>query len=106
MLDGKFIRGTTPTHTFVLPFSVDLLADLTVTYKQKRRVLVKRTMEECELWDNVVAVTLTQEESLSFLPDEIAEVQIKIFSEGGDVLASPRYRLGVEDVLDEGVFSV
>lgn len=106
MLDGKFIRGTTPTHTFILPFSVNLLADLSVTYRQKRRILVRRNIGECELSDNVVAVTLTQEESLSFLPDEIAEVQIKIFSDGGDVLASPKYRLGIEDVLDEGVFSV
>ena len=106
MLDGKFIRGTTPTHTFVLPFHVSLLDNLSVSYRQVGHTIprVVKNVEECDVEENVVAVTLTQEESLSFTPGKIIEVQLKVITDGGTVLASPMYRLLVEDILDERGF--
>jgi hypothetical protein len=106
MLDGKFIRGTTPTHTFELPIALDFVRDLTITYKQNGEVLVKRRLEDCDIHENIVAVTLDQQESLSFLPNEIAEVQLKLLTEGGRVVASPTYRIAVEDALDTEVFDI
>ena len=106
MLDGKFIRGTTPTHTFILPFHTSLFEDFSVAYREvrTREVKVKRDMTNCEMDENVIAVTLTQEESLSFTPGAIVEVQLKVYSDTGEVLASPSYRLLAEDVLDERIF--
>ena len=106
MLDGKFIRGTTPTHTFELPIALDFVRYLTITYKQDGEVLVKRRLEDCDVHENIVAVTLDQQESLSFLPDEIAEVQLKLLTKGGRVVASPTYRIAVEDALDTEVFDI
>lgn len=106
MLDGKFIRGTTPIHRFALPFITSQLSDLTITYGQLGEVIVKKTMEDCDVAENLVTVSLTQQESLSFSPNEIAEVQMKVATIDGDVLASPRYRLAVEDVLDDKEFDV
>ena len=104
MLDGKFIRGTTPTHQFALPFDGGMIKDLTVTYcRDNGEVVVKRRLEECEIVENIVSVTLEQLESLSFQPDEIVEVQIKLSTDGGKVLASPKYRIAVEDALDTEV---
>lgn len=105
MLDGKFIRGTTPTHRFALPFDGGKIKDLTVTYcRDNGEVVVKRRLGECEITENVVSVTLGQLESLSFQPDEIVEVQIKLSIDGGNVVASPKYRIAVEDALDTEVF--
>lgn len=104
MLDGKFIRGTTPTHQFVLPFDRAFIKELSITYCQNDEVVIKRNKEECEIIDNTVTVTLTQQDSLSFWPDEIVEVQIKLLTYDGEVLASPKYRIAVEDALDTEVF--
>lgn len=105
MLDGKFIRGTTPTHQFALPFDAGMITKLSVTYSRENgEVVVKRRKEECEMIGNIISVTLSQQESLSFQPDEIVEVQIKLSTDGGNVLASPKYRIAVEDALDTEVF--
>lgn len=105
MLDGKFIRGTTPTHKFALPFAASVVKDLTVTYcRENGEVIVKKRLRDCAVEDDVVSVTLSQQESLSFEPEEIVEVQIKLSTDGGNVLASPKYRIAVEDALDTEVF--
>lgn len=106
MLDGKFTRGTTPTHVFYLPVHVSNFIDLTVTYRQCGREVIKKRNEDCHVEENIISVTLTQEESLSFLPDKIAKAQLKVLTDGGEVLASPEYRLGVEDIFDDEEFSV
>ena len=106
MLDGRFIRGTTPTHQFGLPFDIAVINDFSITYSQNKKVLVKKTRGQCEIIDNVINVYLTQEESLKFQAGKIAEVQLKLSTEDGNVLASNKYRLEVVEVLDTEVFDV
>lgn len=106
MLDGKFIQGTTPTHQFALPFSDSLISDLSITYSENGEVIVKRTLEDCEINNDIVSITLTQQESLSFTPNSIVEVQLKLATNTGSVLASPKYRIGVESALDTEIMTI
>lgn len=38
-------RGTTPTHIFVLPFDLDTIANIIVTYRQNGCNVLQKTME-------------------------------------------------------------
>ena len=106
MLDGRFVRGTTPIHQFGLPFDVTVINDFSITYSQNKKVLIKKTRGQCEIIDNTIYVYLTQEESLRFQAGKIVEVQLKLLTQDRDVLASNTYRLEVVEILDTEVFDV
>lgn len=105
MLDGKFARGTTPTHQFRLPFEIDRVADLTISYGYRDdEPIIKKYLKDCAVVEDCVVLTLTQEETLAFKPNSIVKVQMKVKSEFGTVVASSPYRLKVESILDEEIF--
>ena len=104
MIQSSFIQGTTPTQIFELPCHTNLLRDLTITYTQRKKVIVKKRKSDCILEENIVTTKLTQKESLSFNPDFVVEVQLKFETETGDVLASPKYTMSVDEILDKEEF--
>lgn len=101
MLHGVFTQGTTPTQVFELPFEADQLSDFTITYYQNNKEILKKYPKDCVVEDKYILVTLTQSESLSFSSHCIAEVQLKVITLDGAVLASPTYYVGVEKILDK-----
>lgn len=114
MLDGVFARGTTPTHIFPIPggLVMDDFTELTITYRQKRRVVLKKYKSDtCQLLDldcdkNIIVV-LSQAETLLFDPNiEIVEVQVKAETTGNDVFLLGEYRFRLEDVFDEVEFDL
>lgn len=73
------IRATTPTITLTLPDSVDLLTakQVYVTFAQDEVVLTKTIETGVELIEfNVLAVYLSQEETLSFDSNKMVKVQV------------------------------
>lgn len=81
-------QGTTPTlviHTSGL--ELEKLTSLYLTIEQNGTTLTKR-MEDLVIEENTVAVTLTQEETLQFIPGRY-QVQIRAITEEGTVIASP-----------------
>ena len=81
-------QGTTPTlviHTSGI--ELEKLTSLYLTIEQNGATLTKK-MEDIEIEDNTVAVTLTQEETLQFTPGRY-QVQIRAITEEGVVIASP-----------------
>lgn len=99
-------RGTTPHHTFELPFSVDSL-EFTVTYAQVnpvtqiKTIVAKKTQNDCEITDNVIKVRLSQEDTLKFEDKYAVQIQIKVKEQDGDVIASNIITTTVQKVLDE-----
>ena len=61
-------RGTTPTHIFTLPFNVEQLQKVEVTYEQLGRVILQKTKTDCTLEGKIIRLELTQAESLLFQP--------------------------------------
>ena len=114
MNDGVFARGTTPTQVFPIPGDLTMsdFEDLTVTYRQKRRVvLIKRKEDTSNILDldtqkNVVLV-LSQADTLLFDPNiKIVEVQIKVKTTGNDVFIIGQYRFRLEDIFDTDEFDL
>lgn len=91
-------RGTTPTHTFTLPFDIPEGSAVRVVYAQNDIVLVERTTETCTIEGNKVTLRLTDKETLLFDQDMhyingryepyFIEVQIGIKTPSGDKLWS------------------
>lgn len=95
------IRGTTPIHTFELPFLTEKIKSLSIAYAQRNNVLVRKTEEDCSLSKNTISVMLSQEDTLKFSDNYIVEIQIKVMDENGIVDVSDIMRETPEKVLDE-----
>lgn len=62
-------RGSTPTHTFTIPFSADNIASVVVCYKQTTGEFLKKTSPDVTIVGNVVTVNLTKEDTEVFTVD-------------------------------------
>lgn len=97
------IRGTTPTHTFNLPFDVSAIAELRIIYAQAGETKLVKKMADCTLVGNMIKVKLTQKETLMFDPSQLAEIQMRVLTAAGDALASAPKRVGVGRLLEDEV---
>ena len=99
------IRGTTPTHTFT--FSVDLsdVKDFVITYVQNGAIVLEKKKSDCTISDNKIVVTLTQEETLAFDHGTMVELQAKVLTTGGTVVASQIFTTNVDRILNEEVLA-
>ena len=96
-------RGTTPTHTFTLPFDTSLLSVVRVTYAQMGRVVLTKTGEELTLEGNTVTVRLSQEETFRFNSSHPVELQVRALTADGDAINSDIVTVPVGRCLDKEV---
>lgn len=99
------IQGSTPLHTFVLPFSVDLIQSVRVTYEQKNKIVLSKETEDVAMEGSTIALRLTQEETLLFDPLVPARIQLHILTTGGDALPSKPKTVPVYVLLDKRVIA-
>lgn len=97
------IRGTTPTLEFVLPFDTNKIMDAYISIAQQGEVKIDKQLSECACNGNVLALKLTQEETLQLRSDCIAEIQIRAKMNGGDAIASNIIRVSALRILKDGV---
>lgn len=97
------IRGTTPTHTFQIPFSTNLLNEIRITYAQGNSVIVEKRTEDCSLNGSDITVKLTQEETLRFSDNKTAELQLRVLLNDGNALATSVLRLDVSELLKDEI---
>ena len=98
---ATIVRGTTPRHSFELPFDIELsqgidegdVRDLIITYKQGLEIILTKTLADVDYIDNlsdnhcIIYYTLTQEETNLFEvtdPNNLVQVQIKVLLNGED----------------------
>ena len=97
------IRGTTPTHIFTLPFDVSMVQKIRIIYAQNGTVKLTKTEADCTLEGNTVQVKLTQEDTLAFVAQSAAEIQVRVLTPAGDALASEPRWIGVNRLLENEV---
>lgn len=103
-------RATTPTHTFTLPIATNTCKEIQVTYKQGKVSLVKHYQDETlpegmTLDGNDVIIVLTQDETLKFNSKEKVAVQVRVLTNDDLAFASQKFKLTVNDVLNEEVLA-
>ena len=125
------IRGTTPYHSFVLPYRVDEIKELYVTYLQNEEVILDKSLESegveinnlLDLYENAhmedydmeeiesssqLTIHLSQKDTLAFhfypaAKKNIAIIQVRILTTDDEAYASNPIRERIMGVLKEGV---
>lgn len=96
------ICGTTPTHTFEVPLTKDEIVEAWVMYGQGGTNILTKKTDSLKIEDNKIMCTLTQEESASFTPRRLVEVQLKFKLKSGEVVASEIVNVTACAMLDCG----
>lgn len=99
------IRGTTPTHTWELPFDVSLIAEARVLYAQDGKLLLKKTTEDCIMEGKTLKVTLSQEDTLNFDDKKNVEIQLRVLTTDRKSLATTPVKKDIGEVLDDEVIA-
>ena len=97
------IKGTTPLHTFSLPFDTESVKTIQITYAQDDVVKLTKKNPDVQLSGNTASVKLTQEDTLKFNADSCVEIQVRVLTTGGDALASDIIKTGCRRILDDEV---
>lgn len=97
------IRGTTPTLSFKLPFSVDAVANGYVTFAQSGEVIIDKALADCDCGTDTLTVKLTQDDTLKLQAGVTVEMQIRVKTTDGDALASQIMKVSAERILKDGV---
>lgn len=95
--------GTTPTHTFKLPFNTKVIKELKITYAQDGQIKLEKKIQDCTLNEDEVSIKLTQEETFLFDAIKNIEVQMRILTQVGDALSSDIRIIGAKRCLDSEV---
>ena len=96
--------GTTPTHQFTLPFPVDLVQKVEITYCQSGKEIIKKCNDDCVMEGETISITFTQEDTFKFnWTDGNIEIQVRVLTTGNDVLASRIYEMRPYKCLSEEV---
>ena len=96
-------QGTTPTHTFTLPFPASEVQAALISYAQDGHVLFQKTLAECNVGDKQLSLTLSQEETFQFSPGRLGLVQVRILGAGNKALSSDVITFPVEPSLSKEV---
>ena len=95
-------RGTTPTHTFTLPFDAACITKLNIAYAQDGKIVLEKHLQDCQIEGNAVSVTLTESETLLFDSDKTwAEIQLRLGC-GEKRMASRIMHITTERILKDG----
>ena len=97
------IRGTTPTHTFQLPFGTETIKTIQIAYAQNGNEKLTKGNADCTFEGNVVTCKLTQEDTFKFAHGECVEVQVRVLTLGNDALASRVMRVHCNECLSDEV---
>lgn len=96
-------RGTTPIHRFTLPVKTEEISKIRVLYAQNGKLILTK-QDEVTYESGRAVVTLTQEDTLLFKSGTMAEIQLRIITTDGDVLASNVLTVRVKRLLEDEVF--
>lgn len=96
-------RGTTPELIFTLPFEANALAEVWVTLAQMGKVIINKTMAECQANGKELIVHLSQEETLKLDGNSQVNVQIRARDKGGNAYRSQIFTADPGQLLKDGV---
>lgn len=109
------IRATTPRHVFVFEDidPVENFSQILISYAQNDQIVLEKNKDDLEFSTEtcgkkqvyVASYRLTQEETKLFSskPRNVVEVQVRALTNGGDVYASDKRSITVQDVLNDEV---
>lgn len=98
-------RGTTPTHTFTLPFAASLVRSCRITYAQDGQVVLRKETGDCVIAGDAISVKLTQEDTFKFTDNSRIQIQLRVLTTDGTALKTPVYVKYAQECLDDEVLT-
>lgn len=95
-------RGSTPTHSFSIPFDTNAIDGVIIIYAQNGAEVFRKTTADCTITNHDISVTLSQNDSLRLKADAPVKVQLVVYS-GGKAFTSNKIEMVVDDILSEDV---
>ena len=98
-------RGTTPTHTFTLPFDATMIAKARVLYSQNDAVILRKEGSDITIDGNTLVVRLSQEDTFKFTLgfQKYVEIQVRVLTPANESIVSDIIRVPVDRCLEEDV---
>lgn len=96
-------RGTTPTHTFKLPFSSSMVKEAMIIYAQNDVEVFRKNTEDCIIEGDEISVTLTQEETFMLNHRQNVQIQLRVLTTEGKALASNVNVISIHQCLNDEV---
>lgn len=95
-------RGTTQQLTFMLPEAISIAA-LYITFSQNGKTVLEKTLDDVEVNEKTITLSLSQEDTLKFCAKHAVYIQLRIRDALGNAIASEIIRTDAEAILKEGV---
>lgn len=105
-------RGATATHIFNINSGIVNPKAVQISYGQGYYFLLQKQLDEV-IYENKsegdlvygtkITVTLSQEETMQFSPEDFAVVQIRIITDEGKSLVSTTAKIKIEDCIDNNI---
>lgn len=94
-------RGTTPRHYFRTNIDATMFDKLNIAYAQGGVIVVEKALEDCIITENVIAVKLSEADTLKFDSSMQVEIQLRA-GIGDEMLASRIFTRAVDKILKDG----
>lgn len=78
-------QGTTPTHYYTLPISVELIKTVEITYAQGGKVVLRKSNADVQMEGRKVVVHLAQEDTFALDPTRLLEIHLRPLLTNGRV---------------------
>ena len=108
--DNQIARWSAPECELRFRISVEkFIKKIRITFAQGNdesgnpKIVVVKTEKDCEFSQNVIKFGLTQEETLSFDPNEYIQIEIQAYDIHGVPYIGDTIFAEVKDVINEGV---
>lgn len=94
-------RGTTPTITITTDTDLSGASNLFVTFAQRGKIIIEKTLADVTITSEAVTVELTQADTLALSADRSVQFQIRA-TVGSAKLASNIMSADVDEILKAG----
>lgn len=102
-------QGTTPLHTFVLPFPVPEGSLVRIVYAQRpggvKKVKFVKTKDDVKVDGQAVSTRLTQEDTFSVEDQYPVLAQVRVLTPEGEALGSKVVFISSEECLEDYVMT-
>lgn len=97
------VQGTTPKHTFNLQIDTEDIKTAEVVYVQRGDVKVTKTNKDITIEGKTIVVNLSQEDTFQFQPFKPVQIQLRVLTKSGEVLASRIFTVSCDECLSNEV---
>ena len=96
-------KGCTIGNTFTIPFTKEEIEVLYITYQQRGKTIIEKTIDDCTFGEGFLSTGLTQEETLMFESLVKVRIQIRARLKDGTATKSKIIETDVDTLLKDGV---